>query len=72
MDNSLPDHPDIASALRTGYPTWAQDYGDDFDETNEICTECPYYEVCKDLSFDGDDYADCKTAQRYAEEEEDE
>jgi hypothetical protein len=36
---NIPDHPEIVSAMRTGYPTWNQP--DDIDEDNkEYCCEC--------------------------------
>ncbi len=34
MEN-LRDHPDIASALRSGYPTWMRDDWEDDEEDEE-------------------------------------
>ena len=31
----IPDHPEIASALRTGYPSWMDDYWEDEEEEDE-------------------------------------
>lgn len=45
----IPDHPEIESIMRTGYPTWMQDDFEDEDE--EYDEEEAYYDWC-DLQGD--------------------
>ena len=35
MWQDLPDHPVVASILRTGYPPWMQDDEEDYDEEDD-------------------------------------
>lgn len=32
----MPEHPEIEWALRTGYPSWAQDLDEDEDEDEDL------------------------------------
>lgn len=46
----LPDHPDIVSAMRTGYPR-----GHDDDDMDEICADCGNPIDYDDVYEDDDD-----------------
>lgn len=44
---NIPDHPDIVSAMKTGYPSWNQP-----DESRPYCEECGECLEDEDLYYD--------------------